>query len=97
MQDGRLTGKRNSLDLLYTGNDPTLLVQGLIYMPNGNFDIRGAINKKTNGLSCIGIVAKTILVSGTGSIFDNPTDECRQAGLDMPTIPGTSNRLGLVQ
>ncbi|MNE02983.1 hypothetical protein D3C80_954690 [compost metagenome] len=97
MQDGRLTGNRNSLDLLYTGNDPTLLVQGLIYMPNGNFDIRGAINKKTNGVSCIGIVAKTILVSGTGSIFDNPTDECREAGLDMPTIPGTSNRLGLVQ
>lgn len=97
LQDGRLTGNKNKLDMVYKGNDPTLLIQGLIYMPNGNFQINGAINLKTDGLSCIGIVAKTILVSGTGSIFDNPTEECREAGLVTPTVPGTSNRLRLVQ
>lgn len=97
LQDGRLTGNKNALDITYKGNDPTLLIQGLIYMPNGNFDIRGAINHKTDGLSCIGIVAKTILVSGTGSIFDNPTSECREAGLELPAVPGTANRLRLVQ
>lgn len=97
LQDGRLTGNKNKLDMVYKGNDPTLLIQGLIYMPNGDFQINGAINHKTDGLSCIGIVAKTILVSGTGSIFDNPTEECREAGLVTPTVPGTSNRLRLVQ
>ncbi|HZV85232.1 MAG TPA: pilus assembly protein TadG-related protein [Brevundimonas sp.] len=97
MQDGRLTGSKNNVNLLYTGNDPTLMIQGLIYMPNGEFDIRGAINLKSGGLACLGVVAKTILVSGTGSVFDNASSQCVQAGLNLPDIPGTEQRLGLVQ
>jgi Flp pilus assembly protein TadG len=103
MQDKRLTGSKNDLDMDYSGNGPALKVNGLIYFPNGDFDIAGAINKaenNTTNLSCIGVIAKNILVSGTGSIFHNTTDEstkdCNNF-VDLPTIPGTNARQALVE
>lgn len=97
MQDGRLNGNRNLLNYVYHGNDPTLKIQGLIYYPNADFDIRGAINLHTGGLSCLGVVARTILASGTGAVFNNATSDCLEAGLVLPTIPGTNSRQALVQ
>lgn len=96
-QDGRLTGNRNSLNFSYSGNNPTLNIQGLVYLPNGEFSISGAINHKTGGLACLGVIARSILISGNGSIFDNSGSQCDQAGLEMPTKPGTNQRLGLVE
>lgn len=97
MQDSRLTGTNNSLNYTYHGNDPTLKIQGLIYYPNADFDIRGAINLHTGGLSCLGVVARTILAGGTGAVFNNATSDCLEAGLVLPTIPGTNSRQALVQ
>ena len=96
MQDSRLTGTKNGVDHTYAGNTPRFNIQGLIYYPNGNFDMRGAINKKTNGLNCLGLVTKTILVSGGGSIFDNATADCLAAGLTLPSVPGSAGRPRLV-
>ena len=99
MQDSNLTGNKNNLDMTYTGNNPTLDIQGLIYMPNGNFTIKGAINLHSSGLSCIGIIAQTINVSGTGAIFPGdgvgPTADCTLAGLTLPTV--LAGKLALVQ
>ncbi|HEX5380012.1 MAG TPA: pilus assembly protein TadG-related protein [Phenylobacterium sp.] len=97
MQDGRLVGNRNALDMTYNGNDPTLKIQGLIYMPNGEITMKGAINLHTGGLRCLGIVAKKILVSGTGAVFDNTTSECVQAGLILPPVPDSGLRQALVR
>ena len=63
-------------------------------MPNGNFGISGAINLHSGGLSCIAIIAETILVNGQGSIFNNPTSQCAAAGLTLPTVPLA--KLGLI-
>ncbi|MDP3852262.1 TadE/TadG family type IV pilus assembly protein [Phenylobacterium sp.] len=97
MQDKRLNGSKNLLNYTYHGNDPTLNIQGLIYFPNADFDIRGAINLHSGGLSCLGVVARTILASGTGAVFNNATSDCLEAGLVLPTIPGTNSRQALVQ
>lgn len=98
MQDKNLVpGARNNLDMAYTGNNPTLNIQGLIYLPRGDLDIRGAINLKSGGLNCLGVVAQTILVSGQGAIFENATSDCLDAGLYLPAIPGTGFREALVQ
>jgi hypothetical protein len=96
MQDKTVDGSKNVFDTTYTGNDPTLNIQGLIYMPNGEFTVKGAINLHTGGLSCLGVVAKKILVSGTGAVFDNATSSCLDAGLYLPTIPGSGARQALV-
>jgi hypothetical protein len=77
------------------------MVQGLIYMPNGNFEVAGAIDMHTGGLSCVGVIAQTILVNGNGSFFNGDplgvTAQCPQAGLTLPTVPGTGARLALIQ
>jgi Flp pilus assembly protein TadG len=99
MQDSRLTGNRNNNDITYHGNDPTLDIQGLLYLPNSNLNIAGAINMHTAGLSCIGIIAKTILISGGAYIFKNDavgvTAACPAAGLTLPGVNGTTSRRGL--
>jgi Flp pilus assembly protein TadG len=99
MQDSSLTGNRNGVDMVYAGNNPTLDIQGLLYLPNSNFDIHGAINLHSSGLRCIGVIAKTVTVGGNGSIFDNTgvgvTADCAAAGLSLPTA--TVVRLALVQ
>lgn len=99
MQDSRLTGNKNNVDITYSGNDPSLGIQGLLYFPNSNLTISGAINMHTAGLSCIGVIAKTILINGNGSIFKNDavgvTAACPQSGLVLPTVNGTTSRHGL--
>lgn len=97
MQDGRVNGAKDVVDATYTGSNPTFNLQGLIYMPNANFTVKGAINLKSLGKHCISVVAKSILVSGTGSVFDNATGECPDAGLSLPGVPGTEARQALVQ
>jgi Flp pilus assembly protein TadG len=88
-QDPKLT---TGVNFTYAGNDPTWDITGLVYMPNADVTISGAINKSTNGAVCFVMVAKDITINGTGSIYaQSPAGAgCKDAGLNMPkvTIPG---------
>jgi Flp pilus assembly protein TadG len=101
MDDSTLTGSGNDMDWNYSGNNPTLKVQGLIYLPNAAFQISGAIDLHSNGLSCVGVIAQTIRVSGTGSLFNEfargVTTDCPAAGLTLPSVPNSGANLALVQ
>jgi Flp pilus assembly protein TadG len=88
-QDPKLT---TGVNLNYAGNDPTWDITGLVYMPNANVTISGAINKSTNGAVCFVMVAKDVTINGTGGIYaQSPAGAgCKDAGLNMPKvqIPG---------
>lgn len=83
-QDPNIT---SGVDIDYTGNRPTFDITGLIYLPNSNVSMSGAINKSAYGASCIVMVAYTLLINGTADILAN--GGCPQAGLGMP-----SNQVG---
>jgi hypothetical protein len=92
--DPNLTGydqgnSKNTLDLTESGgaNNITMDITGLIYDPKYTVNINGAINHATNGYACIGIIAYTINVTGTNSIFANPTSQCHQDNLTLNTVP----------
>ena len=76
-QDPTLT---KNVDITYKGNSPTWDVSGLVYLPNANLQVNGAVNKSTVGLLCLELVANYVLINGTGNIFKNDT-QCAQAGL----------------
>ncbi len=79
-QDPSLT---NGVDISAAGNSPTWDITGLIYLPHANVTFSGAVNKSSNGSSCFAMIASTILINGTGSIFAQ--GQCAQAGLTMPS------------
>lgn len=92
-QDPRMTPPASNLDVTYTGNNPTWDISGHVYLPKSNVTFSGAVNKSSTGHACFVLVAYTILVNGTGSIFaDN--DEC-SAGGPGPTV-GADTREKLV-
>jgi hypothetical protein len=82
-------GSNNPLDFTFAGgaNNVTLDITGLIYDPNATVNVNGAINHATNGYACIGIVANVINITGTNSIFANPTAQCHQDNLSLTTVP----------
>lgn len=83
-QDPNLT---SGVDMTYSGNSPTWDITGGFYLPNANLRISGAVNKSSNGGDCFVMVAKTVLINGTGSIYQQSPDGsgCKSAGLNMPT------------
>ena len=93
-QDSRMTGTSSQT---YTGNSPAFAITGLIYGPYMNLTIKDAINHKTGGLSCIGVIVDQLTLGGNASFFNNAVSQCAQAGLTLPTVPGTGVRLKLVQ
>ncbi|WP_150293572.1 pilus assembly protein TadG-related protein [Sphingobium estronivorans] len=88
-QDPRLT---SMVDTTYAGNKPTWNISGLVYLPKTNLTFSGAVNKSSNGATCFGLVAYTILVNGTGSIFANNT-QCPGMGLNLPGTAATREKL----
>ena len=86
---------QSALDLTYAGNKPTWDITGLVYLPKANVTFSGAVNKSANGAACFVLVAYTVLVNGTGSIFANNT-QCATAGL-VPPSGGGVTREKLVQ
>jgi hypothetical protein len=90
-------GNASDLDYCAAGSSPGLYITGLIYMPNAFVTVTGAINHQQNGYACFGIIAQQITISGTNSIFANPTEKCDRAGLSLPGVPGTQTRVSLVQ
>ena len=94
-QDPNMKPPQADLDVSYSGNQPTWNITGLVYLPNSNVTFSGAVNKSANGVSCFVLVAYTVLVNGTGSIFANNT-QCGSAGL-IPPSGGGVTREKLVQ
>lgn len=94
-QDPRMSPPQSALDLTYAGNKPTWDITGLVYLPKANVTFSGAVNKSANGAACFVLVAYTVLVNGTGSIFANNT-QCATAGL-VPPSGGGVTREKLVQ
>jgi hypothetical protein len=99
-----MTGTVKERTLNLTGNKPVFKVQGLIYVPSGDVNITGAIDKATGGLLCISIVAQNVTIGGGGHILSLPADQeagatsqCLDAGLTTLPIPGALNRVALVQ
>jgi hypothetical protein len=90
-------GPSKESSISYQGNAPAFNLQGLIYTPNADFGVSGAINQWSTS-QCIALVAYTILVSGGGNLFADPTKDCVRVGLTIPTASGTGTlRAVLVQ
>lgn len=75
----------------YGGSAPTFNITGMIYAPFANMMFKGAINheggpaascKINCGLACIAFFVNQLTIKGTGAIFNNPTSQCFQAGLN---------------
>jgi hypothetical protein len=81
-QDPSLT---TGVDVSAAGNSPTWDITGLIYMPHASVTLKGAIDKGTNGNSCVVMVADNFQISGNGGILKTDIGQCKQAGLTMPT------------
>jgi Putative Flp pilus-assembly TadE/G-like len=90
-QDPSLTDP--GLDVSAAGNSPTWNISGLIYMPHASVTLKGAVDKSTNGKSCLVMVADNFQISGNGGILKTDIGQCGQAGLTMPTANG---RIALV-
>lgn len=88
-QDPSLT---SGLDVSAAGNTPTWNISGLVYMPNANVTMKGAVDKSNAGKSCFAIIANVLLISGNGGIANTDMGDCAGAGLTMPSkqVPGRS-------
>lgn len=91
-QDPSLT---TGVDVSAAGNSPTWNITGLVYMPHASVNLKGAIDKSTNGKSCLVMVADNFQISGNGGINKADIGQCAQAGLTMPNA--TTARTALVQ
>jgi Flp pilus assembly protein TadG len=83
-QDPSIT---SGVDISAAGNSPTWDITGLVYLPNSNVTLSGAVDKSANGAACIVLVSYTLQINGTGDILKN--GGCAAAGLAMP-----SNQVG---
>jgi Flp pilus assembly protein TadG len=82
-QDPSLT---SGVNITNAGVGPTWNISGLVYLPNSNVTISGAINKNATN-NCFGLVVSTITISGTGDIVDQ--GNCGGTGTTLPGTPGT--------
>jgi Flp pilus assembly protein TadG len=83
-QDPKLTDSPKNLDIDYKGNNPTWMISGLIYLPNAEVHMSGAVNKASNGYRCFTMVIGSLLINGTANIFKD-NNQCSQAGLTQPS------------
>jgi hypothetical protein len=65
------------------GNSPTWNITGVVYLPHSSVTFSGAVNKSSNGASCLLLVVDNITINGTGSILANGS--CAAAGVTLPT------------
>jgi Flp pilus assembly protein TadG len=66
----------------YSGSSPTWDISGIVDLNRTDFCVSGAINKATNGFTCLTIVTNTTHVNGTGNVFyTNPQSQCAQQGV----------------
>jgi Flp pilus assembly protein TadG len=81
-QDPNLT---SGVDFTYTGNSPTWNITGVAYFPHASLAFKGAVNKSSNGASCLLLIADNVTLSGTASIEATTTASCLTAGVTLPT------------
>jgi hypothetical protein len=86
VQDPNLQDTKGNLDVSSAGNSPTWNITGLIYMPNATINLKGAIDKSTNGAKCLVMVTDNLQLSGTGGISKSDIGDCVGAGLTVPTV-----------
>lgn len=72
----------SGVDISAAGNTPTWDITGLVYTPHAAINLRGVVNKASHGYSCFGIVADTVVFSGTTAILAH--GQCNEAGLQLP-------------
>ena len=70
---------------VYAGNLPTWDLTGLVYLPNTDFTLSGAVSKATSGYNCFVLVTASLQFNGTADLVSNPTSECSSAGLIPPS------------
>jgi hypothetical protein len=102
-QDPRLTANShhtlnfsgNNPSYQMSGNNPEFNITGMIYAPNADFVITGAIDHATAGDACLAFMVRTFSVAGTSSLFATPTRDCDRAGLGG--LPKVNDRAVLVR
>jgi hypothetical protein len=48
----------------------------LVYMPHATVTLKGAVDKATNGKSCVVMVANNFQISGTAGILQTDIGQC---------------------
>jgi Flp pilus assembly protein TadG len=75
----------SGLDFTYAGNTPTWNITGAVYFPNASVGFSGAINKSSNGASCLLFVIGNITINGGAAIEQTTAASCLSAGVTLPT------------
>lgn len=83
--------------MTFAGNNPDFNITGLVYMPKTDITISGTIHFQTGGNACFGLVANSFRINGNIKIVDGANTQCAEAGVALPTVPGTTSRAALVQ
>ena len=98
-QDKRITDNTTNLDWSTNGASTNMVVgiQGIVYLPNANVRVNGAVKQHPGGFACVELVANSVTLNGGSSFFPNPSSQCTQAHVKSPGVPGTGSRLALVQ
>ena len=84
-----------NVSFTFAGNSPTWNLTGLVYLPNADVTIKGAVGKNANGTSCRVLVTNTLVVKGTADFLIDVTT-CAAAGLTVPGV-AVAYRAKLVQ
>jgi hypothetical protein len=75
----------SGVDFTYAGNTPTWNITGAVYFPNASVGFSGAINKSSNGVSCLLFVIGNITINGGAAIEQTTAASCLSAGVTLPT------------
>jgi Flp pilus assembly protein TadG len=81
----------SGVDFTYAGNTPTWNITGAVYFPNASIGFSGAINKSSNGVSCLLFVIGNITINGGAAIEQTTAASCLSAGVTLPT-----NKVGAI-
>lgn len=83
-----------NVDVSAAGNTPTWDISGLVYLPHSSVTLSGAVNKSSNGESCLNLVVDNITINGTGDIYaNNDQQSCKNAGLNTQIQGGNRGTL----
>lgn len=86
-----------TVDVTLAGSKATWNITGLVYFPNTNVTLSGAVNHSSTGATCMVLVGSTVRINGNGQILQT-TAGCDAAGLTPPSVNvGAGARPGLVQ